>query len=257
MSATGVISYRFVAPNKCFRELERQSICLIFFRAEILDKIHAGKKFTIRFRAVSTQEYLLPIEADVSEDDRRRRVLTCPLDADKETSNEADWFVEPLFEHPKGSDTENIYDAKHIGAVRLSSVRFPNEYLLAGTDELAKDLTRRKVYTWKETGTDFSGWGGPDVWYFIESKTPKDDRAAYNHFEIRNRKFNEDLFVSGDRFELDKRFANVYTCRNTENVAACDGNQNIWEVIMSPKQHQDAEKSGEPGLMEKVRGVLS
>lgn len=209
---------------------------------------------------MNTQEYLCPVERDFSEDNRRRRVLTCLLDVDKQTTGkEADWLVEPLVAHPQEGGEENLYDAKHIGAVRLSSIRYPNEYLLTGTDDLAIDLTRRKVYSWKETGTDFSGWGGPDVWYLIESKTPKDNRAAINHFEIRNRKFNEDLFASGDRFELDKRFGNVYTCRNTEekDMEACKANQNIWEVIVSPKQEGDLKKSQEPGVMEKMKSMIS
>lgn len=201
---------------------------------DILSKIEAGESFNVRLRFVDTKEYLFPADRDFTEDARRRRVLTFPLDVELENNNEADWLLEPVRQQDKNA------------VIRLSSVRYPGEYLLAGTDDLALDADRRKVYTWKETGTDFSDWGGPDEWILTEKQNPGDDRAALNHFTLRNKKFDEDLYASSDRFELDDKFGTVYTWRQDTKIqdpaSKAGSPTNVWEIIIRPGQQQ-AQKS--------------
>jgi hypothetical protein len=120
--------------------------------------------------------------------------------------------------------------------IRLSSVKYPGEYLLAGTDDLTLDVNRRKVYTWKEKGTDFSQWGGPDHWILIDKKTPSaDDRS--NYLALRNKKFDEDLYASNDRFELDHKFGTVYTWRRESEIqdsaSGTETQTNAWEIVVS------------------------
>ena len=180
----------------------------------------------MRLRFVDTKEYLFPADRDFTEDARRRRVLTLSLDVELENSNAADWLLEPV-----RNGQQNV--------IRLSCVRYPGEYLLAGTDDLALDLDRRKVYTWREAGTDFSEWGGPEEWILSERQNADDDRAASNHFTLRNGKFNEDLYASSDRFELDDKFGTVYTWRHDGKIQDPAGSpSNVCEVIIRPGQQQ-------------------
>lgn len=187
-----------------------------------MSKIEAGESFNVRLRFVDTQEYLYPADRDFTEDTRRRRVLTFPIDVELENSNTVDWLLEPYSQKGPNEDT----------VIRLSSIKYPGEYLLAGTDDLALDSKRRKVYTWKETGTDFDQWGGPDQWILVEKPSPDDDRAAFNHFKLRNQKFDEDLQAGGDRFELDKKFGAVYTWRQESEGSS----RSVLEIIIRPQQ---------------------
>lgn len=195
---------------------------------DVLSKIEAGESFNVRLRFVDTKEYLFPVDRDYTEDVRRRRVLTFPLDAELENNDAADWLLEPIRQESQDP------------VIRLSSVRYRGEYLLAGTDDLTLDLDRRKVYTWKETGTDFSGWGGPDEWILVHRQNPDDDRAAFEHFTLRNRKFDEDLYASSDRFELDNKYGTVYTWRQDTEIkdpaSQAGAPNNVWEVIIRQKQ---------------------
>lgn len=166
----------------------------------------------MRLRCVDNQEYLYPVDRDYTEDTRRRRVLTASLETGN--SNAFDWLIETV-DQPSENQLEMI---------RLSSVLYPGEFLLAGTDDLTVDSQRRKVYTWRETGTDFSGWGGPDEWCLLDKQKNTDDQTK---FILHNKKFDEDLVGSCDRFEFDERFGTVFTWRNE----SANEKLNTWEII--------------------------
>ena len=181
----------------------------------------------MRLRFANTQDYLYAVDCDYSEDERRRRVLTFPLGVEMQENTALDWLLEPV----PGQNENNA-----APMIRLSSVKYPGEYLLAGTDDLTMDVNRRKVYTWKGKGTDFSHWGGPDQWILIDKKTPSaDDRS--NYLALRNKKFDEDLYASNDRFELDHKFGTVYTWRRgseiQDSASGTETQTNAWEIVFS------------------------
>ena len=90
-----------------------------------------------------------PTVQDYSEDARRRRVLALKQlkDEDKDANKTVDWIIEPVHGGKESS-------------IRLKNAAFEGEYLLAGTDDLSLDATKRKVYTWKEKGMSHRPPGG-------------------------------------------------------------------------------------------------
>ncbi|XP_032782412.2 uncharacterized protein LOC116920308 isoform X2 [Daphnia magna] len=201
------------------------TIMPILAKNDVLSKIEAGESFNVRLRFINTQDYLCVVESNYSEDDRRRRVLTFPLGEEIERNTMLDWLLEPV--RQQGQENAPAF-------VRLSSIKHPGEYLIAGTDDLTLDENRRKVYTWKETGTDFSEWGGPHDWLLLENQTPPEDQSASNSFIIRNKKFNEDLYVSKEQFELNPKYRAVYTWRQDIKIenSASEAPINAWEIII-------------------------
>ncbi|EFX85465.1 hypothetical protein DAPPUDRAFT_300316 [Daphnia pulex] len=207
-------------------------------KSDVLSKVEAGESFNVRLRFANTHDYLYAVECDYSEDERRRRVLTFPLDNEIQKNTALDWLLEPV--QQPGQQDENA-----TAVIRLSSVKYPGEYLLAGTDDLTLDMNRRKVYTWKEKGTDFSQWGGPDQWILLDSATrAADDRSKSNYLALRNKKFDEDLYASSDRFELDHKFGTVYTWRQDSEIrdsaSGTETQTNAWEILVISQKDQSA-----------------
>ncbi|XP_046634181.1 uncharacterized protein LOC124313342 isoform X2 [Daphnia pulicaria] len=204
-------------------------------KSDVLSKVEAGESFNVRLRFANTHDYLYAVECDYTEDERRRRVLTFPLDVELQKNTALDWLLEPV-QQPGQQENETA-------VIRLSSVKYPGEYLLAGTDDLTLDMNRRKVYTWKEKGTDFSQWGGPDQWILLDSATrAADDRSKSNYLALRNKKFDEDLYASSDRFELDHKFGTVYTWRQDSEIrdsaSGTETQTNAWEILVISQKDQ-------------------
>ena len=79
------------------------------------------------------------------------------------------------------------------------------EYLYAAVDELAYDLDRRRIFTWRYPDED----AGPEgQWTF---------RAEEDHFHIMNRKFGEILYAAVDDYAYDSDRRSVFTWRSKEN----------------------------------------
>lgn len=204
---------------------------MAFIIIDVLSKIDAGESFNVRLRFINTQDYLCVVDSNYSEDDRRRRVLAFPLGEELEKNTALDWLLEPV----RQEGQENA-----PAVVRLSSVKYRGEYLIAGTDDLTLDEKRRKVYTWKETGTDFSQWGGPHDWMLSDNQTPPEDRSTSNSFTIRNVKFDEDVYVSKEQFELDPKYLAVYTWRQDikieQSASGTEAPTNAWEIIIQKEK---------------------
>lgn len=192
---------------------------------DIPTKIQKGESFKARLLNIKTKEYLSPTVQDYSEDARRRRVLALKQlkDDDKDANKTIDWIIEPVHGGKESS-------------IRLINAAFEGEYLLAGTDDLSLDATKRKVYTWKEKGMsqkDFDGWGSPEEWCLIPLPAAQD--AGLKRFRLRNVKFEEDLFANGECFLLDDQLGNVYTWRDQEHPCCESGSDgNVWEIIQIP-----------------------
>ena len=87
------------------------------------------------------------------------------------------------------------------------------EYLYAAVDELAHDVDRRRIFTWRYPDEDAGPQG---QWTF---------QAEEDHFLIMNRRFGEHLFAAADDWTLEGDRRSVFTWRSMDQ----DPNDENWE----------------------------
>jgi hypothetical protein len=119
----------------------------------------------------------------------------------KKAMNNSTGFELGKFEDLKSKLPRSVQIIVWSRKTQLETKAFPDQYMYAAADDLARDSERRSVFAWKAGGKHSQG-----EWVF---STINDGET----FLIKNTHFNEYLYAAADDLVYDSKRRNVFTWR--------------------------------------------
>lgn len=152
----------------------------------------------------------------MSHDSKRRRVFTW-RNTNEPTGTWAEWRLTGLWR----AGTFRI---------RITTVRFPGEYLYPSSDEFTYDKERRRVFTWRQSSKpeDVHLWADGAADWLLDTYRVNTD-AYPNRYTLFNLKRREYLYAAPDRLALDETRRRVFTWRGTDNEVWTEL-KNQWDI---------------------------